>query len=206
MGGVQARALPILCFLRCRADRCSSLHAALSHSQAAAQQSADTLSAAWLMTSSGETRAELYGFMVRRVRADIVQGARHVFTTEWVTVNGAPWEPNTKSILALRSDGSATTRCSGRLPSTAPCKAMARSDGFQAVVVLWHSNHTASALPILEMGVAVVQALASTLSKATPLLFIQASSTASGAQHAGVWGLARTARAEELLHAGCQHV
>ena len=148
------------------------------------------------MTSSGETRAELYSFMVRRVRADIVQGARHVFTTEWVTVNGAPWEPNTKSILALRSDGSAT--------STAPCKAMARSDGFQAVVVLWHSNHTASALPILEMGVAVVQALASTLSKATPLLFIQASSTASGAQHAGVWGLARTARAEELLHAGCQ--
>ena len=148
-----------------------------------------------LDTLAGQPSAQLDGFTVRALRAEApIQ--RHLYMTEWQQIELVA----TESIAEVLTIGDDQAGARNILSSYASAEELARKlrmGGWAAIAALVSMQRGQTAvLPLfaLEVALTLVKVQAETVG--APRVWLL---TAGCAEHAGVWGLSRAARAEALL-------
>ena len=141
-----------------------------------------------------QPQAQLDGFKSRVLRSGTT-AQRHLYTTTWSEANGVV---GGHSLIVLCESSSA--QC-----EQPPCQPNATTRGAEVVIAAslatQHAASTQRPLSVLEIVLTLVQMQVAS----SPSLFIcvLATATHGHAQHAGPWGLARSARSEATARVQC---
>ena len=166
----------------------------------------------WLGGRDGAAQARLDGFKWRVLRSG-APAQRHLYATEWRSLEARPAEVDRSCTLMLGGEGLKLSLCAHLSPApphgalASPLAAAAWSVVFLAEAP--RGCHALRPLVALELALELVQAQAGGAAAPSVWLLTAGAQLAHGmapAPHAGAWGLARSAREEARLPLGCVDV
>ena len=171
-----------------------------------------------LGAAGGRSQAELDGLMARVLKNELA-AQKYLYTTEWRSIPAQPDRPDGAMMLVLAADELrirdrrsvpvGRDELAARLdaPRSQNLAAAPRLDkpwtALLVATALRRGRCDQHALFVLEMALTLVQALMANAGQTLSVWLLTAGAQAPidtpGATHAGVWGLARSARVEEQL-------
>jgi 3-oxoacyl-(acyl-carrier-protein) synthase/NAD(P)-dependent dehydrogenase (short-subunit alcohol dehydrogenase family) len=166
-----------------------------------ARQSAEAV-AVWLGSSDGQSQAQLAGFKSRALRAE-APTQRHLYLTAWRAIDVAVAQGGTMLVI-----GDASGECTRISPQASGDERLAEVGGgaWAGIAVAAVTQHAALArrpLAALEVALTLVQAQAAMASPPSLWLLTKSAQAANPPEHAGSWGLARSAREEASMPVQC---
>ena len=166
-------------------------------SQGVALQSAEAVSVQ-LGGLDGPPQAQLDGFTSRALRSAPAPSQRHLYLTEWRSLDVAEARGGATLVIGDAALAAECERLSSRVSrhELAPTVGGGAWAVIAAVVATQRGSHARPSLFALEVALAIMQTQASTMPNVWLL------GTGSPA-HQGLWGLARSARAEASLPVHC---
>ena len=145
----------------------------------------------------GRPQAQLDGFKSRALRSE-VSTPRHLYRTEWRSLGAASAQSGAKLMIGYVSWTAECKRWSPKA-SRHELVAVVGGDDWAAPVAIEHECIAALPLFALEVALALVQAQAAITSAPAVWLLARVMQAPGQPEHAGSWGLARSARAEASL-------
>ena len=151
-----------------------------------------------LGTLAGQAHSQLDGFKSRALRSD-APTRRHAYIAEWRSLATAQAQHAVTLVIGSQTRA-AQSLSSPPLPHVFEATACGNDRVMvTAAVATRHACNAALPLPALEVALAVVQAPMACRAR----LLTATMHASRKPQHAGSWGLARSARAEASLPVGC---
>ena len=170
--------------------------------QGVARRGAEAV-AVWLGSLLGQPQAQLDGFKSRVLRPE-ASTLRHLYLSEWRSLDAASAQSGATLVIGFETWSAAGERLT---PNASRRELAATMGGDRAVIVATVAieREGFAALPLfaLEAALALVQAQAAIASALAVWLLTRAMQAPGQAEHAGSWGLARSARAEASLPVHC---
>ena len=149
--------------------------------------------------------SQLDGFKSRALRSE-APAQRHLYLTEWRSLAAAAAQSGATLVIGFEAWTAECERLSPPNSSRHELAAMVGGDDWAVVVAtVAIERECFAALPLfaLEMALALVQAQASIASAPAVWLVTRVTQAPGQPEHAGSWGLARSAQAEASLPVHC---